>query len=96
MLNNFNYKLGPFGSERRQCILKMNTNRRLRRRRTERERGGEEEWQRGEEGEEERNERERREEEGRGKREAVNYIYPRELIRSLNQFRKRPKGRREY
>lgn len=84
MLNNFNYILGSFGSECRQCILEMNTNRRLRRRRTERERGG-----RGRVAEMVRERGGKRRERGgrkRGerKKEAVNYIYPRELIRSLN------------
>lgn len=82
MLNNFNYKLGPFGSECRQCILEMNTNRRLRRRRTERGGGGRV-TKRGRGRGEERRERGGRKR-GERKKEAVNYIYPRELIRSLN------------
>lgn len=83
MLNNFNYILGSFGSEYRQCILEMNTNRRLRRRRTERERGG-----RGrvaEMGRERGGKRRERggRKKGERKKEAVNYTYISSWINSL-------------
>lgn len=73
MLNNFNYKLGSFGSECRQCILEMNTNRRLRRRRTERERGERKSDRKGKR-ERRRETRERREEEG-GEKERGGQLY---------------------